>query len=77
MMPAFALYSVAALAEITGCFAFWAWLRLGKSFWWLLPGWGRWRSSLVGTAIILVGPTLNGHGSNRVSCRLLVRCRSL
>lgn len=40
MMPAFALYSIAALAEIAGCFAFWAWLRLGKSFWWLLPGMG-------------------------------------
>lgn len=28
----------AALAEIAGCFAFWAWLRLGKSVWWMLPG---------------------------------------
>jgi small multidrug resistance family-3 protein len=28
----------AAIAEITGCFAFWAWLRLGKSAWWLIPG---------------------------------------
>jgi len=24
-------YILAALAEIAGCFAFWAWLRLGKS----------------------------------------------
>jgi small multidrug resistance family-3 protein len=24
-------YSVAAVGEIAGCFAFWAWLRLGKS----------------------------------------------
>ncbi|WP_041527183.1 YnfA family protein [Paracoccus aminophilus] len=32
------LYLVAALAEIAGCFAFWAWLRLGRSVWWLLPG---------------------------------------
>lgn len=31
-------YVVAALAEIAGCFAFWAWLRLGKSAWWVLPG---------------------------------------
>lgn len=31
-------YLGAALAEIAGCFAFWAWLRLGKSAWWLLPG---------------------------------------
>ena len=28
----------AAIAEIAGCFAFWAWLRLGKSGWWLVPG---------------------------------------
>jgi small multidrug resistance family-3 protein len=32
------VYVCAALAEIAGCFAFWAWLRLGKSAWWLLPG---------------------------------------
>ncbi|MHB9880982.1 YnfA family protein [Pacificimonas sp. ICDLI1SI03] len=32
------LYIGAALAEIAGCFAFWAWLRLGKSVLWLIPG---------------------------------------
>ena len=32
------IYIAAALAEIGGCFAFWAWLRLGKSVWWLAPG---------------------------------------
>lgn len=37
-MKAFAAYLAAALAEIAGCFAFWAWLRLGKSALWLLPG---------------------------------------
>src|SRR2546421_2922414 len=31
-------YAAAAIAEIAGCFAFWAWLRLGKSPWWLAPG---------------------------------------
>lgn len=31
-------YIGAALAEIAGCFAFWAWLRLDKSPWWLIPG---------------------------------------
>ena len=25
------VYAMAALAEIAGCFAFWAWLRMGKS----------------------------------------------
>lgn len=33
-----AIYIGAALAEIAGCFAFWAWLKLGRSIWWLLPG---------------------------------------
>ncbi len=36
-MTAFA-YIAAALAEIAGCFAFWAWLRMDKSVWWTLPG---------------------------------------
>ena len=31
------IYLAAALAEIAGCFGFWAWLRLGKSAWWLAP----------------------------------------
>ncbi|ODT17140.1 MAG: hypothetical protein ABS35_26495 [Kaistia sp. SCN 65-12] len=37
-MTTIALYVAAALAEIAGCFAFWAWLRLGRSVWWLVPG---------------------------------------
>jgi small multidrug resistance family-3 protein len=32
------LYSAAALAEIAGCFSFWAWWRLEKSPLWLVPG---------------------------------------
>lgn len=31
-------YLGAALAEIAGCFAFWAWLRLDKSPLWIIPG---------------------------------------
>lgn len=31
-------YVGAALAEIAGCFAFWAWLRLDKAALWLVPG---------------------------------------
>ncbi|MYZ49025.1 YnfA family protein [Propylenella binzhouense] len=37
-MPTIAAYLGAALAEIAGCFAFWAWLRLGRSALWILPG---------------------------------------
>jgi small multidrug resistance family-3 protein len=32
------IFALAAFAEIAGCFAFWAVLRLGKPVWWLLPG---------------------------------------
>lgn len=32
------VFVAAALAEIAGCFAFWAWWRLEKSALWLLPG---------------------------------------
>ena len=38
MTRAAALYLLAAFAEIAGCFAVWAVLRLGKPAWWLLPG---------------------------------------
>ena len=37
-MPTILIYVLAALAEIGGCFAFWAWLRLGRSVLWLMPG---------------------------------------
>jgi len=32
------VYVLAAIAEIGGCFAFWAWLRLDRSAAWLFPG---------------------------------------
>lgn len=28
----------ASIAEIAGCFSFWAWIKLGKSVCWLIPG---------------------------------------
>ncbi|GJE16896.1 YnfA family protein [Methylobacterium marchantiae] len=43
------VYAGAALAEIAGCFAFWAWLRLDRSAWWALPG----VASLVLFAVLL------------------------
>jgi small multidrug resistance family-3 protein len=43
------VYVGAALAEIAGCFAFWAWLRLGRSMLWALPG----TVSLVAFAMLL------------------------
>ena len=32
------VYVLASVGEIAGCFSFWAWLRLGKSALWLVPG---------------------------------------
>jgi small multidrug resistance family-3 protein len=37
-MKLIAWYGIAALGEIAGCFAFWAWLRMQKSPWWIVPG---------------------------------------
>ena len=48
-MSAILAYILAALAEIGGCFAFWAWLRLGASALWLLPGF----AALIGFAALL------------------------
>lgn len=48
-MKSLALYLCAALAEIAGCFAFWAWLRLGKSALWCAPG----LVSLIAFAVLL------------------------
>ncbi|WP_407818401.1 hypothetical protein, partial [Staphylococcus aureus] len=37
-MKVYLIYALAALAEIAGCFSFWAWLKLGRTAWILLPG---------------------------------------
>lgn len=37
-MRSIGFYLVAALAEIAGCFAFWAWLRLHQPVWLIIPG---------------------------------------
>ena len=39
-MYAFLIFTAAAITEIAGCFAFWAWMNQGKSSFWLLPGIG-------------------------------------
>ena len=42
-------YALAAVAEIVGCFAFWAVIRLGRSPWWLVAG----MASLIAFAWLL------------------------
>ena len=37
-MQAFVFFLIAALGEISGCYTFWAWLKLGKSIFWVVPG---------------------------------------
>lgn len=51
-------YVGAAVAEIADCFAFWAWLRLGKSAWWIAPGVG----SLVLFAYLLTLAEVSAAG---------------
>lgn len=48
-MKSVAAYVGAAFLEIAGCFAFWAWLRLGASPWWIVPG----VAALIGFAWLL------------------------
>ena len=38
MIGTWAIYLAAALAEIAGCFSFWAWHRNGARVWVLVPG---------------------------------------
>jgi len=37
-LSALAIFVAAAFFEIAGCYAFYAWLRLGRSVWWAAPG---------------------------------------
>ena len=73
-MNSFAIYIATAVAEIGGCFAFWAWLRLGKSVYWVLPG----LISLVVFALLLTrieagfaGRTYAAYGGVYISASLL------
>ena len=52
------IFIAAALAEIAGCFAFWAWWRLDKSPLWLFPG----VASLVLFAFLLTLSDSNAAG---------------
>jgi small multidrug resistance family-3 protein len=49
MFAPFGLFVLAALAEIAGCFAFWSWLRAGRSPLWAVPG----VLSLIAFAVLL------------------------
>lgn len=53
-----ALYVLIAVLEIAGCFAFWAWSRLGASIIWLVPG----LMGLIGFAWLLTKIDTDGAG---------------
>ena len=50
------IFVLAALAEIAGCFAFWAWLRNGASPLWLIPGAASLADAGVRRVILVVAP---------------------
>ncbi|MBP2159096.1 MULTISPECIES: YnfA family protein [Asticcacaulis] len=37
-MKTYLIYTLAAAAEIAGCYAFWSWLKLGRSAMWIIAG---------------------------------------
>ncbi len=68
------VFIAAAVAEIAGCFAFWAWWRLDKSILWLLPG----LASLVAFAWLLTladsdaaGRTYAAYGGVYITASLI------
>jgi small multidrug resistance family-3 protein len=73
-MPSFLIYIAAAVAEIGGCFAFWAWLRLGRSVYWIFPG----VASLIVFALLLTriesifaGRTFAAYGGVYIAASVL------
>lgn len=66
-------YVAAAFCEIAGCFAFWAWLRLDKSPWWLLPG----MASLAAFAWLLTLVDTNAAGRAYAGYGAIYICASL
>jgi small multidrug resistance family-3 protein len=73
-MPSFLIYIAAAIAEIGGCFAFWAWLRLDRSVYWVFPG----VASLIVFALLLTriesifaGRTFAAYGGVYIAASVL------
>jgi drug/metabolite transporter superfamily protein YnfA len=53
----FVTCALAAVAEIAGCFAVWAWLRLSASALWLIPG-----AIVLGAFVCCIGAILILYG---------------
>ena len=65
------MYVLAAFAEIAGCFAFWAWLRLDRSALWLIPG-GISLAVFVSATPIRARDRQDRHIHARITCHLRV-----
>lgn len=66
-------YAAAAIFEIAGCFAFWAWLRLDRSSLWLLPG----MASLALFAVLLTRVPVDAAGRAFAAYGGIYICASL
>ena len=66
-------YAAAAIFEIAGCFAFWAWLRLDRSSLWLLPG----IASLALFAVLLTRVPVDAAGRAFAAYGGIYICASL
>ncbi len=74
MMKTLFIYCLAAVAEIAGCFSFWAWLKMHKSPLWTLPG----VLSLILFAYLLTlidssvaGRTYAAYGAIYIACSII------
>lgn len=73
MIPNLGTFVVAALLEIGGCFAFWAWLPRDASGWWAAVG----ALALVGFAVVLTrvdavfaGRAYAAYGGIYIACSM-------
>ncbi len=80
-MRSFAIYVLAAVAEIGGCYALWAWHRLGKSLLWLGPGVAarndpyqaaRGPNRMIPAPARQIAPPIKSHRSGRISIRVIL-----
>jgi small multidrug resistance family-3 protein len=67
-------YIGAAVAEISGCFAFWVWLRHERSVWWIVPGMvslGMFAWLLARTETAFAGRAYAAYGGIYITASLL------
>lgn len=73
-MKSFICFFLAAIAEISGCFSFWAWQRMGKSVIWLLHGT---LSLLFFAWVLTLAPANNAGGAYAIYGGIYICCSLL